>query len=238
MIEANPHLDPVLDAEDGTSVGIYVARPAGKATAGVIVLQEIWGVNHHIRSVADRLAALGYLAVAPDMFHRTAPGYQNTYDNMNGFPHAHAMTSEGIAADLKAAHGWLAGQLPEGAPIAAVGFCVGGRMTFTANAHLPLAAAVPFYPGGIAGQLDHVGAQHGPVLFFFGGQDKYITPEHRRQTVDAMHAAGKPFVHVVYDTADHGFFCDERASYDASAARGAWRLVEDFLGQHLARHAA
>jgi carboxymethylenebutenolidase len=239
MIEGNPHLDPVLDCGDGTSVGIYVARPpGGKATAGVLVLQEIWGVNHHIRSVADRVAALGYLAVAPDMFHRTAPGYQNTYDNMNGFPHANAMTPEGIAADLRAAHGWLAGQLPAGAPTAAIGFCVGGRLAFTANALLPLAAAVPFYGGGIAGMLDKAGDQHGPALFFWGGKDRYISAEQRRQTVDAMHAAGKKFIGVLHDDVDHGFFCDERGSYDASAARSAWVLVTDFLAEHLARHAA
>ena len=92
--------------------------------------------------------------------------------------------------------------------------------------------------GGIAGQLDRAPEQHGPVLFFWGGKDRFITGDHRRQTVDAMHAAGKPFVHVLYDQADHGFFCDERPSYQASAARGAWGLVRDFLAEHLARHAA
>jgi carboxymethylenebutenolidase len=172
------------------------------------------------------------------MFHRSAPGYQNTYDNMNGFPHAKAMTPEGIAADLKAAHGWLAGQLPEGAPIAALGFCVGGFLTFTANALLPLAAAVPFYGGGIAGSLDRAKDQHGPVLFFWGGKDAWISPEQRRSTEDAMHAAGKKFASVLFDHVDHGFFCDERGSYDASAARGAWALASDFLAEHLARHAA
>ena len=238
-MSANPHLTVEVDCGDGTSMGLYVARPpSGKATAGVLVFQEIWGVNHHIRSVTDRIAALGYLAVAPDLFHRTAPGYQNTYDNMDGFAHVKPITPEAAAADLRAAHGWLAGALPEGAPTAAVGFCFGGRMTFHANALLPLAAAVPFYGGGIAGALDQAPKQHGPVLFFWGGKDRHITAEHRRQTVDALHAAGKTFVSVLYDHADHGFFCDERASYHASAARGAWTLVSDFLAEHLARHAA
>ena len=238
MSESSHPLSPELDCGDGTRMGVYVARPAGKATAGVLVFQEIWGVNHHIRSVADRVAALGYLAVAPDLFHRTAPGYQYPYDNMNGMTHAQAMKPEGVAADLRAAHAFLAGELFEGAPIAALGFCVGGRLTFIANALLPLAAAVAFYGGGIAGQLDRAPEQHGPVLFFWGGKDRFITGDHRRQTVDAMHAAGKPFVHVLYDQADHGFFCDERPSYQASAARGAWGLVRDFLAEHLARHAA
>jgi|JI10StandDraft_1071094.scaffolds.fasta_scaffold373546_2 carboxymethylenebutenolidase len=238
MIEANPALSVEVACGDDTTMGLYVARPAGKAIAGVLVVQEIWGVNHHIRSVADRIAALGYLAVAPDIFHRTAPGYQNTYDNMDGMKHAMAMKPDSVAADLRAAHGWLTGALPTGAPTAALGFCVGGRIAFAANALLPLTASVSFYGGGIAGALESVPAMHGPALFFWGGKDKFITAEHRRATVDAMHAAGKKFVHVLYDQADHGFFCDERASYDASAARGAWVLTADFLAEHLARHAA
>ena len=233
MIEANPHLSVEVDCADGTTMGLYVARPSGPAKAGVVVLQEIWGVNHHIRSVADRVAALGYLAVAPDVFHRSAPGYQHTYDNKNGFAHVQAMTAEGAGADLRAAHAYLASQLPAGAPTAALGFCMGGRMAFMANGFLPLTCAVAFYGGGIASVLDQAPRQHGPVLFFWGGKDAFITAEHRRQTVDAMHAAGKESVHVLYDHADHGFFCDERASYQAGAARGAWALVGSFLGEHL-----
>jgi carboxymethylenebutenolidase len=239
MIEANPHLSVEVDCGDGTSMGLYVARPpGGKATAGVLVLQEIWGVNHHIRSVADRLAALGYLAVAPDLFHRSEPGFQRPYANRDGIACYQQLTIDSAAADVKAAHGWLAGQLPDGAPTAAVGFCMGGRLTFVANAQLPLAAAVPFYGGRTHEHVDLAGDQHGPVLFFWGGKDKSIVAEQRRQVVDAMHAAGKRFVHVLFDHADHGFFCDERPSYDASAARGAWALVTDFLAEHLARHAA
>ncbi len=233
MIEANPDLSAVVDCGDGSTMGMYVARPTGPARAGVLVLQEIWGVNHHIRSVADRVAALGYLAVAPDIFHRSAPGYQNTYDNMNGFAHVQAMTADGAATDLRAAHAYLAGELAADAPTAALGFCMGGRMAFAANALLPLTCAVSFYGGGIATVLDQAPRQHGPVLFFWGGKDRFITAEHRRQTVDAMHAAGKPFVHVLYDHADHGFFCDERGSYQAGAARGAWALAQSFLGEHL-----
>jgi carboxymethylenebutenolidase len=238
MIEANPHLSIEVDCGDGTSMGMYVARPAsGKLTAGVLVLQEIWGVNHHIRSVTDRVAALGYLAVAPDLFHRSEPGFQRPYDNRDGFAY-YQPTVERAEGDLRAAHGWLAAQLPEGAPTAALGFCMGGRLTFVANAILPLAAAVPFYGGRTHEHVDRAAAQHGPVLFFWGGQDRSITSEHRRLVVDAMHAAGKPFVHVLHDQADHGFFCEERVSYHPSAARSAWRMVADFLAEHLARHAA
>lgn len=238
MIEANPHLTVEVDCGDGTSMGLYVARPpGGKATGGVLVLQEIWGVNHHIRAVTDRIAALGFLAVAPDLFHASEPGFQRPYDNRDGFAH-YAPTVARAQGDLRAAHAWLASQLPDGAPTAAVGFCLGGRLTFVANAILPLACAVPFYGGNTVQHLDLAAAQHGPLLFFWGGQDKSIPTDHRRQIVDALHAAGKPFTAVLHDQADHGFFCDERPSYNPSAARSAWTLTAGFLAEHLARHAA
>lgn len=233
MSQAAPKLSVEVECGDGTQMGMYVAQPAGPARAGVLVFQEIWGVNHHIASVADRLAKLGYLAVAPDLFHRTAPGYQNTYDNMDGMKHAMAVTPAGGAADIVAAHAWLTAALPAGAPTAALGFCMGGRFAFSANALVPLTASVAFYGGGIHNVLDQAPRQHGPVLFFWGGKDTFITAEHRRKTIDAMHDAGKPFTAVLYDHANHGFFCDERASHDASAARGAWAQVGAFLADHL-----
>jgi len=214
---------------------LYVSRPAeGGHGAGIIVVQEIWGVNGHIRDVADRFARLGYLAVAPDVFHRTAPKFEAPYTEMSGYPHANAMTAEGVRADLTAAHAYVLSQLSEDAPVASVGFCVGGRLAFQANAWLPLAASVSFYGGGIAqSALGLVPELHGPSLLIWGGKDKHITSEHRRQVVDALHAAEKPFVHLLFDQADHGFFCDQRASYDKEAAADAWGLVVKFLDARL-----
>src|SRR5690348_4469174 len=99
-----------LTVSDGSRMDAYVAQPdpAKDTHAGVIVLQEIFGVNHHIRSVADRLAAAGYTALAPDLFHRTAPNFQGRYDDLEGGrKHAMAMTAEGLEADLHASHQWL-----------------------------------------------------------------------------------------------------------------------------------
>lgn len=228
------HEHTEVPCSDGTAMDLYVARPATHGQpGGVIVLQEIFGVNHHIRDVTDRFARLGYAAVAPDVFHRTAPRFDCGYtpDEMKGgLVHAQATTPAGISADLAAAHAHLVSLLPEGAPIAAVGFCMGGSLAFVANTELPLAAAVSFYGGRIA-QLatERAGRQHGPLLLLWGGQDDHISAEHRRQVVDALHAAGKAYTHLVFGSAGHGFFCDERARYDRQSAHEAWSLVTKFL---------
>ena len=107
---------------------------------------------------------------------------------------------------------------------------MGGKASFLANAMLPLRAAVSFYGGGIAPDLlDHAAALHAPMLLFWGGLDKHITPEHRKAVTDALKAHGKTYVNVEFSDADHGFFCDERASYQPRAARQSWSLMLKFL---------
>lgn len=224
---------------DGTSIDLYTSRPvdAGDQHAGVIVLQEIWGVNGHIRDVCDRFARLGYTVAAPDVFHRTAPRFEAPYSDMVGREHAMKLTREGVSADLAATHAWLVKQLEESTDdppeVAACGFCMGGRLAYTANGLLPLACAVSFYGGGIHGQLDLAPAQHGPLLLFWGGKDGFITKENRRSVADALEAAGKRFTEVNVGHADHGFFCDQRKSYDEEAAKEAWGLVTAFLHTNL-----
>lgn len=225
-----------LQATDGTSFAAYVARPAaaGDARGGVIVLQEIWGVNKHIREVADRFARLNYVTLAPDVFHRTAPRFEAPYTERTGMDHAMKLTPDGVKADLAASYAYLRGELGgDGAKIASCGFCMGGRLSFVANALLPLSAAVSFYGGGIASQLDLAAAQHGPLLLFWGGKDTHITKEQRRATADALEAAGKRFTEVNVGHAQHGFFCDQRPSYDAEAAKEAWGLVTAFLDTNM-----
>jgi len=225
-----------VPTSDGSELGLYVARPASASEikAGIIVLQEIWGVNGHIRDVTDRFARLGYLAVAPDVFHRSAVRFEAPYTDMAGMEHAQKITPAGANADLAAAHAFVARELGEGGRIASVGFCMGGRLSFAANGTLPLSAAVCFYGGGIASHLDLAATQHGPVLLFWGGKDTHITRENRRATADALEAAGKRFTEVNVGHAQHGFFCDQRASYDAEAAKEAWGLVTAFLTTNLA----
>lgn len=234
------HQHDLVPVSDGTTMDLYVARPADGTNrqAGVIVLQEIFGVNGHIRDVTDRFARHGYTAAAPDIFHRTAPRFDVGYDDRSGMAHAQALTAEQAAADIRAAHQHLRSLLAalvDDPKIAAVGFCLGGGLAFLANAELPLAAAVSFYGAGIA--RAHIGRtkdQHGPLLLFWGGKDQHITTANRREVADALTAAGKPFINVEVGHADHGFFCDARGAYEPVAARQAWDLTTSFLDSHLA----
>ena len=228
-----------LSPKDGTSMQAYTAIPAqgngptdSGASCGVIVIQEAFGVNHYIRGIADRFAKEGYLSIAPELFHRTAPpGFETPYTAMDR-SHMGALTDEGIAADLAAAYEWLVRQKAE--KIAAVGFCMGGRAAFLADATLPLAAAVSFYGGGIAQTLlPRAKDLRAPILLLWGGFDKHISATDRRAVLDALDAAGKPYAHVLWSDADHGFFCDERASFSPSASAQALPLTLAFLRTHL-----
>jgi len=227
-----------IPVADGTSMDLFLARPAdqGDHHAAVIVLQEIWGVNGHIRDVCDRFARLGYTAAAPDVFHRTAPRFEVPYTDLAGREQAAQLTAEGVQADLAAAHAHLVGLLEASTndpKVAACGFCMGGRLAFFANATLPLACAASFYGGGIASHPELAEKQHGPLMLFWGGKDRFITKEHRRQIADGLEAAGKRFTEINVGHADHGFFCNERPVYDAEAAREAWGMITAFFQTNL-----
>jgi carboxymethylenebutenolidase len=227
-----------LKVADGTTMRAYVARPQSMAQhVGLLVYQEAFGVNPHIRDVTERFAREGYIAVAPELFHRTAPGFEGRYDDFeSAMPHVKALTNQGLEADVRAAYEWLHAEPgTQRQRIACVGFCMGGRVTFLTNAILPMSAAVSFYGGGIApnpfgpGLLSRAGDLHAPQLLFWGGLDKHIGPEQARMVAESLRAAGKPFVNVEFSDADHGFFCDARSSYNPSAARQAWALALTFL---------
>ena len=227
--------EPVtLATSDGASMDAYVARPnTGVARGpGIIVFQEAFGVNAHIRDVADRFARLGFTAIAPELFHRSARGFEGDYTDFQSVaPHTSALTREGLEADADSAHAWLTQDAGvDAARIAAVGFCLGGRATYLANARLPLCAAVSFYGAGIApGLLALAPQQHGPILMFWGGLDAHILPEQYRTVADALTKAQKTHEQVVFGQADHGFFNDARASYNAHAAPQAWALTQAFF---------
>lgn len=215
-------------------MGAYVARPAGAGRyPGLIVFQEAFGVNGHIRKVTDRFAAAGYMAIAPELFHRTAPiGYEGDYKNFPSVrPHYQAVTNEAAEADIQATYDWLHGNAKVKADeISCAGFCMGGRVAFLANAVVPMKAAVSFYGGGIAqGLLDRAAKLHGPALLIWGGLDKHITPEQRKAVVDALAVHHKIYVNVEFSNADHAFFCDERSAYEPNAARQSWALTLEFL---------
>lgn len=225
-----------LTASDKTNVPAHAARPKGKATKGIIVIQEAFGVNEYIKRMAARFAPQGFLAIAPELFHRSAPaGFTGSYTDFQGVtPHMQALTDEGILADVTAARDWL---VKEGIPenrIAIIGFCMGGRTSFLANAALPFAAAVSFYGGGIAQTLlPRAGELRAPQLLIWGGKDTHILAEHRHAVADALTAADKSFVEAMFSEAGHGFACDARDAYHQPSADLAWALADAFLAQHL-----
>jgi carboxymethylenebutenolidase len=192
-------------------------------------------VNHHIRSVSERLAAQGYGVIAPELFHRTAPpGFEGSYTDFPAvMPHLQAVKPETAELDIRAAYEWLGSNSQVRAQeISCVGFCLGGRVSFIANSIVPLRAAVSFYGGGIApALLDRAPKLKAPSLLVWGGLDKHITPEHRKAVTDALKEHGKSYVNVEFSQADHGFFCDERAAYEPQSARQAWALTLEFLRQ-------
>jgi carboxymethylenebutenolidase len=228
-----------LAVSDRTSMQAYVARPTNAAASkGLIVCQEAFGVNAHIREVTERFAHQGFLSIAPELFHRTAPGFEGRYDDISTvMGHMRALSDDGIAADLRATHAWLKadGGGAEDFKIAAIGFCMGGRAAILTALTMPVACAISFYGGGIGpnannpGLLDRVRELRQPVLFFWGGRDKHLGPDQVQAVTDALRKAGKNYTNVEISDADHGFFCDARPSYNPVAAAHAWALVLAFL---------
>jgi carboxymethylenebutenolidase len=223
-----------LKVAGSTAMSAYVARPAsGGPHPGLMVFQEAFGVNSHMRNVTKRFAEQGYVAVAPELFHRTAPPrFEGNYNDFPSVkPHYQAVTNDTAEADVRATYEWLhSNSQVKSDQICAVGFCMGGRVSFLANSMVALRKAVSFYGGGIVpGLLDRASNLHGPALLIWGGLDKHITPQHRQAVTDALDAHRKIYVNVVFSNADHAFFCDERGAYQPIAARQAWALTLELL---------
>lgn len=222
-----------LSTPDGP-MRTYVVRPdSGTVRAGIVVFQEAYGVNDHIRDVAGRFAGLGMIAVAPELFHRTGREFEAPYDTDGAWakiePHYKALTANGLADDAQAAYDFLTKDAGA-ATVANAGFCMGGRASYVANSRAPFAAAISFYGGGIVPDLLGLARkQHGPILMFWGGLDANIPPENYRAVADALEEAGKTHEQVVFSQAGHGFFCDQRKSYNAQASQQAWALSVAFL---------
>jgi len=224
-----------VKAADG-DMAAFLARPkeAGKRPA-VLVIMEAFGLNHHIQDVAGRIAAEGYVALAPDMYYRE-PNNVVGYDQL---PDAiRLMTSlrdDKIAADISAAVSYLQSQdFVRGDRIGITGFCMGGRISFLAACkNSDIKASVPFYGGGIGGLLDQAPKITCPMLLFFGDQDPFIPNEEVANIESTMAKLKKSAEVVVYPGAPHGFFCNERDSYRPDAAKDAWTRLKTFLAKHL-----
>jgi carboxymethylenebutenolidase len=231
-----------LAVSDGTTMRAYVARPThppqvhDQKTPGIMVFQEAFGVNAHIRDVTERFARQGFVAIAPELFHRTQPGFEGSYTDFSTVqPHMQAMTIPGQEADVQATYNWLtADPDTDGQRIACIGFCMGGRISFLANTIVPVKAAISFYGSGIAKQLgDRASRLHAPQLLCWGDKDTHIPPEDRQAVNQLIRDAGKRFVCAEFGDADHGFFCDQRSAYEPHAAAQAWALTLTFIRDNL-----
>jgi carboxymethylenebutenolidase len=227
-------------------MGAYLARPKdGAPRPGVIVWMEIFGVNSHIREVTERVAREGYLALAPDFFHRSFPGLDVGYDEKGmevGMKGLAALDADQMIADARAAVAQLRFTSGCTGKIGAMGFCIGGHMTYLTACETDVAAAAAFYGGGIAAPKGPGGKPSpisrtpkltGKLLCLFGGKDAMIPLAQVDAVRKALADAKKRHEVVVYDAADHGFFCDQRATYHAASAQDAWERVKRLFAEEL-----
>jgi carboxymethylenebutenolidase len=219
--------DITLTASDGFKLGGYRADPAGSAKGAIVVIQEIFGVNHHIRSVCDRLAGEGYVAIAPSIFDRTQPNFQSGYspdEVANARKFIASPDWEAMLRDTQAA----IDAVKDVGPVGIVGFCLGGSIAFMAATRLSgLSAAVGYYGGAIVRFADE--KPKVPTQLHFGEKDAGIP----LSDVDTIKSK-RPDVEVhVYPGAQHGFHCDERASYDKASADVAWPRSLAFFARHM-----
>ena len=215
-----------LTASDGHKLDAYRADPAGKPRGAIVVVQEIFGVNSHIRSVADGYAADGYVAIAPALFDRVKKNVEVGYTE----PDVAAGRQLKAASPIEPALLDVAAAIKEASAagkVGIVGYCWGGYVAWMAAAKLDgLACAVPYYGGGILENSD-IEARC-PVMAHFGERDQMIPVEGVKKLA-ANHAAQKIFIYA----ADHGFNCDQRGSWDAPAAKLARERTLDFFRKYV-----
>jgi carboxymethylenebutenolidase len=218
-----------LTAEDGHRLGAYLNH-VPNAKMGVVVLQEIFGVNHHIRSVVDRFAAEGFTAIAPALFDREKPGIELGYDKESGEEGrklAYAIPREKILKDIEAAIHFARREMG-GGKVAVVGYCFGGSYAWLSATQLRPDAAVGYY-GSMVAKTAGESSPHCPVILHFGAQDQHIPVG----DVDKIRAAQPEIPVYLYD-AGHGFSCNERPSFSPEADALAWSRTIAFLKEHLA----
>jgi carboxymethylenebutenolidase len=236
-----------ITTSNGAKMGGYLALPDGEGPhPAVLVFMEIFGVNDHIREVTRRVAKEGYVALAPDYFHRTGPGIQLAYDEAGmsaGMEQLNQLVADQMIDDAKDAIAFLRKRDDVVADrIGAMGFCIGGHMTYLAACETDLVAAAAYYGGAIAADEGPGGALptvsrtpkiSGRIHCYFGAKDALI-PQHRVDTIrGALESAGIAHEVHVYDDADHGFHCDQRASYHEASAKDAWRRTFELFAETL-----
>ena len=222
-----------VTAQDGHTLDVYVARPANEPRGAVVVIQEIFGVNAHIRSVADRFAGAGYVAIAPALFDRVERGLELQYegeDMQRAIGYMKQLDPETALLDVAAA---FVGVRHEGHGVGVVGFCYGGFMAWLAATRAETigirpACSIAFYPGGIGSVATETPTC--PVMLQFGGDDSHIGLEQ----IEAVRSANPEVTLYSYEGAQHGFNCDVRASYNPGASDLAMKRSMAFLSANIA----
>lgn len=221
-------MDIKLKADDERELAAYVSRPRESASRAVVVIQEIFGVNHHIRSVVDGFAHDGYMAVAPALFDRVERGVELAYtpdDMKRGFSIASKIGMEDALRDVAAAVEYAASQIGNGR-VGVVGYCWGGSLAWMAATRLTVAAAVGYYGGRIA---QYAREKPGcPVMLHFGARDQHIPASE----IDKIRAAHPDVPIYMYD-AGHGFNCEERKDFSPQSAALARKRTLEFLQEYL-----
>ena len=229
-----------LNTSDGKMEAHVAAPKDGGSYPGIVVIQEAFGVNDHMKKVTERIAAEGYVAICPDIYHREAErvipfsDMSKAIATLQRVQDPKAMEDVGAAiAHLKAQSNVKAGSL------GVVGFCMGGRLTYLTAAHHAndVKCAVPYYGGGIPmgkpSPLSRTGEIQCPMYLFFGAKDQLIPMDHVGQINTELTTKKVSFQMKIYPEAGHGFFCDERGSYHEKSATDAWERTKTFFAQHL-----
>lgn len=228
-----------IETPDGPMGAFQVVPDDGSRMPAIVVCQEAFGVNTHIMEVCRRFAREGYVALAPDMYHRSGRLLTYAYDDPGRRQPFSVLTNSGMESDINLALDYLTA-LPQvdAARIGTVGFCVGGFMAFLAACRTRVATAVCFYGGGIVNSREGLrlepvlpeAARIGvPVLCLFGELDASIPPPEVEAIKKSLASASRGHEVVIYPGAQHGFFCDERSSYKPDAAADAWRRTVNWL---------
>jgi carboxymethylenebutenolidase len=229
-----------LDASDGAMEACLAKPKEGGSYPGIVVLMEAFGLNDHIRKVTERVAREGYIAIAPDLYHRETERTVPYNDLPKAIGLMNRLQDSKVMEDVGAAIAYLKSQnnLKPGA-VGVTGFCMGGRCTYLAAAHhaKDVKAAMAFYGGGISmgkpSPLSRTGEISCPVSLVFGGKDPLIPEQHVTAINQALTEHNVKFQIKTYPEATHGFFCDDRASYHEASAKDAWEIFKSFFAQHL-----
>jgi carboxymethylenebutenolidase len=216
-----------LTTSDNHTLGAYRADPAGKPKGGLVVIQEIFGVNHHIRAMCDRFAAIGYAAIAPQVFDRFARDFESGY-SPDEIAHARSylgnLNFDLMLKDIEASLGNLKGV----GPIGIVGYCMGGTAAFLAACRVNGFSAAVAYYGGMIGKFA-VEKPKCPLQMHFGEKDEGIP----LSTVEEIKKKQLQAETYIYPGAPHGFACDERASFRKEASDLAWQRTTEFFAQNM-----